>query len=253
MDTRKEKVSFPGSQGCDLAAVLELPEGEPRAFAVFAHCFTCTKEYKAPVWVSRHLAGRGIGVLRFDFTGLGQSCGEFESTSFSSNIDDVVAAAEYLRERSRAPRLLMGHSLGGAAALAAASQIPEASAVVTLAAPSRPEGLKRLVEPVEDEIREKGSAEVEINGRPFRIGRVFVEDLERHSLADRIRDLHAALLILHSPSDRIVPIDAAAEIFRAARHPKSFVSLDHADHLLSDRDDATYAAAVIDAWVGRYL
>jgi putative redox protein len=253
MSTRKEDLTFPGSQGWELAATLERPEGAPRAFAIFAHCFTCTKDYLAPVRVSRHLAERGIAVLRFDFTGLGQSCGEFSETSFSSNVDDVEAAAAFLRRAYQAPRLLMGHSLGGAAALAAGGRIEEVVAVATLAAPSQPSGLKRLVEPVIEQIRTKGEAEVMVNGRPFIIGRAFLEDLDGHIMRTYIRRLDAALLVMHSPADSIVPIEAAAEIFQAARHPKSFLSLDEADHLLSDRDDAHYIAAVIDAWSSRYL
>jgi putative redox protein len=250
---RRENLEIDGSAGCRLAATLDRPEGEPTAYALFAHCFTCSKDFLAPVRVGQALAEHGVAMLRFDFTGLGQSCGELEDTGFSTNVDDVIAAAAFLRERHGAPALLLGHSLGGAAVLAAASRIPEVRAVVTIAAPSRPAGLRRLVDPVADRLRRDGTAEILVAGRPFTIGRRFLDDMERFTLEEIMRDLRAALLVLHSPADETVPPEAAREIFDRARHPKSFVSLDDADHLLSRRADAEWVAGVVLAWSARYL
>jgi len=240
--------SFQGSQGHELAARLELPAGEPRAYALFAHCFTCSKDSKAAAYIGQALAGRGIAVLRFDFTGLGTSKGDFGGTTFSSNIGDLVAAAAHLRANYRAPQILIGHSLGGAAVLAAAAQVPEARAVATLGAPFEPRHVEHLIK--------KGSAdggEVTIGDRPFRIHKDFLDDLARHDPAKLIAELGKAILILHSPRDSVVSIDNAARIFMAARHPKSFVSLDDADHLLTRAEDASYAAEVLAAWASRYL
>jgi uncharacterized OsmC-like protein/fermentation-respiration switch protein FrsA (DUF1100 family) len=246
-------VKFPGTQGVELAARLELPAGEPRAFALFAHCFTCSKDTKAAAYISQALAARGIAVLRFDFTGLGASGGEFADTSFSSNIGDIVAAAKYLRDRHRAPQILIGHSLGGAAVLAAAPQIAEVRAVATLGAPFDPEHVAHLIEPGRAEIEAKGEAQVNIGGRPFRVKRQFLDDLARHDLAKSIAAMRKALLVFHSPRDKVVGIDNAAKIFVAAKHPKSFVSLDDADHLISRAEDAAYAAEVLTAWASRFL
>ena len=245
-------VRFPASQGHDLAARLETPAGEPRACAVFAHCFTCSKDSKAAAYIGQALAARGIAVLRFDFTGLGQSGGDFADSSFSSNIDDIVCAARYLRENHRAPQILIGHSLGGAAVLAAAGQIAEARAVATLGAPYEPRHIEHLLKN-KDDLVSKGEATVDIGGRPFHLRRQFLEDLERHDPSKTIGELRRALVIMHSPQDTIVPIDNAAKIFMAAKHPKSFISLDHADHLLTKPDDAAYAAEVLAAWSSRYL
>jgi uncharacterized OsmC-like protein/alpha-beta hydrolase superfamily lysophospholipase len=244
-------IRFPASAGHELAARLELPAGEPRAYAIFAHCFTCSKDSKAAAYISQALAGRGIAVLRFDFTGLGMSGGDFSDSNFSSNISDLLAASRYLRENFRPPQILIGHSLGGAAVLAAAAQVPEARAVATLAAPYEPQHVARLIE--KDAVVRDGEAQVDIGGRPFLIRRQFLEDLERHDAASTIRSLNKALLILHSPRDTIVNIDHASKIFMAARHPKSFVSLDNADHLLTRAEDAAYAAEVLCAWASRYL
>lgn len=246
------RVTFPSSQGASLAARLEMPAGTPRAYAIFAHCFTCSKESKAASFISRALAGRGIAVLRFDFTGLGESAGDFSDTNFSSNIDDIVCAARYLGEHHAAPQILIGHSLGGAAVLAAAEQIAQSRAVVTLGAPYDPRHVEHLLENA-DELQAKGVATANIGGRAFRVRRQLIEDLERHDPAATIGKLGKALLILHSPQDAIVHIDNAAKIFVAAKHPKSFVSLDRADHLLSNAQDAAYAAEVIAAWASRYL
>ncbi len=246
-------VRFPGSLGAELAARLELPALPPRAYALFAHCFTCSKDSKAAAFVSAALAEQGIAVLRFDFTGLGASEGDFANTGFSSNVADLVAAAQWLRANHGAPAILVGHSLGGAAVLAAAMRIPEARAVVTIGAPSEPAHVKRLLRSSVEEIAAKGEAEVELAGRRFRIRREFLEDLEGRSQKEAIAGLRRALLVMHSPVDDTVGIDNATGIFVAAKHPKSFVSLDTADHLLTRRDDARYAADVLAAWAARFV
>jgi putative redox protein len=240
------------TQGHELAARLEMPAGAPRAYAVFAHCFTCSKESKAAVYIGQALAARGIAVLRFDFTGLGASGGDFADSNFSSNIDDVVCAANYLRDNHSAPQILIGHSLGGTAVLAAAGRIPDALAVATIGSPYDPQHVEHLLTNKED-LLTKGEATVDIGGRPFHLRRQFLDDLERHDPSKSIGGLSKALLILHSPQDAIVPIDNAAKIFVAAKHPKSFVSLDGADHLLTNPRDAAYAAEVLAAWSSRYL
>ncbi len=250
---RTTRLSFLSATGDRLAARYDQPIGPIRATAIFAHCFTCSKDLAAPSRISRALAEQGFGVLRFDFTGLGHSEGEFENTDFSSNIEDLAAAADHLRATEGAPALLIGHSLGGAAVLAAAERIPEARAVVTLGAPANPRHVQRLLASSLDEIRRDGVGEVEIAGRTFRIRREMIEDLDAHPLAERMASLRKALLVLHAPRDEIVGIENASEIFLAARHPKSFVSLDDADHLLSNRADGEYAARVIAAWASRYL
>jgi uncharacterized OsmC-like protein/alpha/beta superfamily hydrolase len=251
---RAERFDFPNASGQTLAALLEHPTGEPVAYALFAHCFTCGKDNLAAKRIAQTLAERGIAVLRFDFTGLGASEGEFANTNFSSNVDDLVAAADHLRRTARAPALLIGHSLGGAAVLAAAARIPEAQAVATIAAPSDPGHVTGLFK--NDDlagIRVEGEREVVLSGRPFRIRREFIDDVAEQKLLPRVTDLHKALLVLHSPTDDTVGIDNATRIFLAARHPKSFVSLADADHLLSRRRDAIYAAHVIAAWAERYV
>ena len=248
-----ERFDFPNAQGQTLAALLDAPAGTPRAYALFAHCFTCGKDVHAARRVAEELTALGIAVLRFDFTGLGSSEGEFANTTFSSNVADLVAAANELRRTRRAPAILIGHSLGGAAVLAAAAEVPEVRAVVTIAAPSDPAHVTGLFKDRLDEISAQGEVAVQPAGRPFRISRAFVDDLAEHRLAERIAGLRKALLILHSPTDDIVGIDNATRIFMAAKHPKSFVSLAGADHLLSRRSDAAYVAGVIRAWAERYL
>jgi putative redox protein len=250
---RAERFDFPNPRGQTLAALLELPEGEPAGYALFAHCFTCGKDNLAAKRISEALAARGIAVLRFDFTGLGMSEGEFANTDFSSNVGDLVAAADHLRRTRRAPGLLIGHSLGGAAVLAAAAQVAEARAVVTIAAPSDPGHVTGLFKDQVADIRAQGEREVTLAGRPFRIRREFLDDVAEQKLTERIAGLRKALLVLHSPTDDTVGIDNASRIFLAAKHPKSFVVLPDADHLLSRRSDAIYAAHVIAAWAGRYL
>ena len=250
---RTTRLTFPGSRGAQLAARYDHPIGPIRATALFAHCFTCSKDIAAASRVSRALAHRGFGVLRFDFTGLGHSEGEFENTDFSSNVDDLVAAADHLRATESAPSLLIGHSLGGAAVLAGAERVPEARAVVTIGAPSNPEHVTRMLTCALDDIERDGVGEVELAGRRFRIRRDLLEDLASQPLAERISSLGRALLVMHAPFDATVGIDNASEIFLAARHPKSFVSLDGADHLLTRRVDSEYAAEVIASWASRYL
>ncbi|MEX2453837.1 MAG: alpha/beta fold hydrolase [Rhodospirillaceae bacterium] len=253
MTVRSEKVEFTGALGETLAARLDSGPGRPRAYALFAHCFTCSKDVFAAARIATALAERGIAVLRFDFTGLGASGGEFANTNFSSNVEDLVAAADYLRERDAAPSLLIGHSLGGAAVLAAAARIAEAKAVVTIAAPADPEHIRHLFTDDMERIEKDGEAEVAIAGRPFTIRRQFIEDISEQKSREAIAGLRKALLVFHSPRDEIVSVDNAARIYTAAKHPKSFVSLDDADHLLTRKDDAVYVADVIAAWAKRYL
>ena len=238
-----ETIRFPGTHGAELAARLDTPAGAPRAYALFAHCFTCSKDSKAATYVSRALAGHGIATLRFDFSSL----------EFSSNIDDLVAAAGWLRQNRAAPQILAGHSLGGAAVLAAAAQVPEARAVATIGAPFDPAHVSHLFSSSLDEINSKGEANINIGGRPVRIGKQFLDDLGRHQAAETIGALRKPLLVFHSPRDSIVDIENASRIFLAARHPKSFVSLDRADHLLTRQEDAQYTATVLAAWASRYL
>ena len=253
MSRESRKVVFQNDRGDSLAARLELPGPEPSAHAVFAHCFTCSKDVAAASRISRRLSELGVAVLRFDFTGLGNSDGDFSNTSFSSNVEDLVAAADHLRVTGAAPALLVGHSLGGAAVLAAAGRIPESRAVATIGAPSRPQHVLRLLEDSVPEIEETGVAAVTLGGRTFRIRKQFLGDLEQQNLGERIRTLGRALLVMHSPQDEIVPIDEARKIYDLARHPKSFVSLDGADHLLTRPADSEFAARILAAWSSRYV
>ena len=247
------KVTFEGADGDALAARLDRPEGAPKAFALFAHCFTCSKDIFAAQRIAGALAMRGFGVLRFDFTGLGSSEGEFANTNFSSNVGDLVAAADFLRTEYEAPKILIGHSLGGAAVLAAAGRMAEVKAVATIGAPADPSHVDHLFAGDIAEIEAEGEARVEIAGRPFTIKKQFIEDVREQNLSAAIGGLKKALLIFHGPRDQTVAIDDAALIFTAAKHPKSFVSLDDADHLLSRKEDAIYVADVLAAWAGRYL
>lgn len=247
-------LTFLGAYGDRLSARIDLPEeGAPIAYAIFAHCFTCSKNYKAVGNISKALTRGGIGVFRFDFTGLGESEGNFAETNFTSNVEDLIAAADYLESEYAAPKMLIGHSLGGAAALQAATRIASTTAIVTIAAPSSPASLTRRLKGVQDRIEREGEAEVFIVGRPFKIKRQFLEDLRKTRMESTIDRLNKALLILHSPVDEIVGIENAAQIFAAARHPKSFVSLNGADHLLSDRKDSDYAGNLIAVWAKPYL
>jgi putative redox protein len=248
-----EKFDFRSAEGHQLAALLDRPAGEIRAVALFAHCFTCGKDNRAARRIAEALGLGGIAVLRFDFTGLGMSEGEFANTTFSSNVDDLVAAADHLRRTLAAPAILIGHSLGGAAVLAAAHRIPEARAVVTIGAPFDPAHVIGLLGDRVHDIGDKQEVEVTLAGRPFKVRRSFLEDAKQQNLAERIGALHKALLIFHSPTDDIVGIDNASQIFLAAKHPKSFISLFGADHLLSRRSDDAYVANVITAWAQPYL
>jgi len=247
------KASFQNKQGEILAGLLETPNEEAKAYALFAHCFTCSKDIAAASRITRALAQQGIAVLRFDFTGLGNSDGDFANTNFSSNVDDLIQAANHLEENYAAPVLLIGHSLGGAAVLAAAQSIKSIKAVVTIGAPATGQHVEHLFVHAKDEIMDQDEAVVALAGRQFTIKKQFIEDINSHNDTTHISQLNKALLILHSPIDDTVSIDEAASIYSAAKHPKSFISLDKADHLLSKRADSEYAASVIASWAGRYL
>ena len=249
----REKVSFTNAQGEKLAGLLERPKDIPKAYALFAHCFTCSKNIGAATRISRALAAQGFAVLRFDFTGLGNSEGDFANTNFSSNVRDLLSAAQHMRERGTPIELLVGHSLGGAAVLAAAAELAETKAVVTIGAPSGPEHLNHLFAANAATIEKEGSATVQLGGRNFTIKKQFLDDINNQTLRDRIAHLHKALLVMHAPVDDIVGIDEAAAIFQAAKHPKSFVSLDQADHLLSNARDSQFVADAIAVWSARYL
>ena len=247
-----ERVTFAGAEGQKLAARLDAPDDAPAAYALFAHCFTCGKDVFAASRIAQQLTIHGIATLRFDFTGLGASEGEFANTNFSSNVGDLVAAAAYLRQSYMPPAILIGHSLGGAAVLAAAGQVPECKAVVTLNAPSDAKHVSGLFRDSVPRIDADGEAEVNLAGRKFRIKRQFLQDAAEQDLVVKIAQLHRALLVMHSPQDDTVDISNAAKIFTAAKHPRSFISLDHADHLLTRKGDAVYAANLIAAWAARY-
>lgn len=250
---KTEAFTFTGHDGSELAGRLDLPEGTPRATALFAHCFTCTKNILPARRIAQRLAEAGIAVLRFDFTGLGDSEGDFAETTFGSNVKDLALAAEALAARGLAPSLMIGHSLGGTAVLKAAAQIDDVKAVVTLGAPFAPDHVKRNFACRLTEIEKNGVAEVDIGGRKFNISKDFLDDIEETHLTPAIHGLGAALLVMHAPLDNVVGIENAADIFKAALHPKSFVTLGEADHMISRAEDAEYAATVIAAWAGRYL
>jgi putative redox protein len=246
-------IKFSGVNGLQLGARLDAPDDDPSGYALFAHCFTCGKDVFAASRIALRLTEHGIAVLRFDFTGLGASDGEFANTNFSSNVADLIAAADYLRTAYRAPALLIGHSLGGAAVVAAAGDIAEAKAVVTIGAPSDPHHVIGLFREHIPQIETEGEAVVTLAGRSFHIKRQFLVDAAEQRLSEKVANLRRALLIMHSPRDTTVDIANAAHLFGAARHPKSFVSLDTADHLLTARNDAVYAADLIAAWSERYV
>lgn len=250
----QENITFENRQGQMLAGVLHRSgDAQVNTCAVFAHCFTCTKNSKAAVRISEALAAEGITVLRFDFTGLGQSEGDFSHTHFSSNVDDLVDAASFMTARGQAPALLIGHSLGGTAVLAAAHEIESAAAVATIGSPASAEHVLQLIEDDLGEIETEGQARVRLAGRPFNIKRDFVEDVRTQSVCENLPGLRKALLVMHSPVDELVSIDQAALIYTHAKHPKSFVSLDKADHLLTRDRDSRYAARVLAAWASRYV
>ncbi len=253
MSISSAKLIFPGSSGEALAARLDTPPGAPRAYALFAHCFTCSKDIFAAARISEALVERGFAVLRFDFTGLGASEGEFANTNFSSNVEDLISAAVFLRENHAAPEILIGHSLGGAAVLAAARGVPEAKAVATIGAPADAAHVVHNFGAKLEEIESAGVAVVKLAGRDFTIKKQFLEDLEAQSVEERVAKMGKALLLFHAPRDQVVGIENAAAIFQAAKHPKSFISLDDADHLLSRRSDAVYVADVLSAWASRYI
>lgn len=251
---RREHLRFPGAHGGTLAARLESPVTDPTAYALFAHCFTCSKDLKAAGWISRALVDRGIAVLRFDFTGVGESEGDFAETDFSSNLDDLVAAADFLRGRYQAPGLLLGHSLGGTAVLAAAERIPEARAVATIAAPSGTEHLRNILIRLAPELEARGEAEVDLGGdRRFRVRKELLDDLAEDHLQGVLHGLRRPLLLFHSPVDNTVDVEHAHRLFEAAKHPKSYISLGLADHLLSKERDARYVGEILAAWAGRWL
>jgi putative redox protein len=250
----QENVTFKSSVGATLDGVLHTPDaGSPRAHALFAHCFTCTKNIRAAVQIAEALCLEGIAVLRFDFTGLGRSEGEFAETHFTSNVQDLLDAAEFLRAEHQAPEILVGHSLGGTAMLAAASQIKSSVAVATIGAPADAEHVLHLIDAEIEQIEREGEARVRLAGRPFRIRWEFVEDVRAQRVRDGVRGLRKALLIMHSPIDELVAIDEAARIYASAMHPKSFISLDDADHLLSRKADSYYAGHVLAAWASRFI
>lgn len=253
MSSASQRVEFANAAGQVLSGRLDRPAGEPVAWALFAHCFTCTKNLRAVVHLAASLVAAGVAVLRFDFTGLGASEGEFAATTFSHNIDDLLAAARYLAQHESAPQLLVGHSLGGTAALHAAARLEGIRAVATIGAPAHATHLAHLLRSSLAEIEATGEARVDLGGRVFSIRREFLDDLQRHATLDVVRGLRCALLFLHSPLDATVEIGNAADLFAAARHPKSFVSLDRADHLLSAEADAAYAGRVLAVWAGKYL
>lgn len=253
MPTRRIKIEFPATDGLIIAGLLEMPSENPQAFALFAHCFTCGKDVVAASRIARSLVAKGYAVLRFDFTGLGSSEGDFANSSFSSNIADLIHAADYLGEHYRAPSLLIGHSLGGAAVLAAAHAIPSAVGVVTIGAPADPEHVTKQFHCDIEAIERDGVAQVSLAGRPFTIKKQFLDDLAGQNQTEKIRNLKKALLVFHSPVDATVSINEAETIYRAAKHPKSFVSLDNADHLLTRAQDAEYVAAIIAAWSTRFI
>ncbi len=248
-----QKVVFENQRGHSLSGILDLPTNAPVAFALFAHCFTCSKNLKAAANIARALNKAGIAVLRFDFTGLGQSEGEFADTNFSSNVADLLAAVAYLRREHRAPSILIGHSLGGTAVLQAAADVESAVAIATIGSPSEPAHVAKMFAGSEATLRKKGEATVDLGGRPFLVKQQFLDDLESHDLRSSVGSLRKALLIMHAPLDDIVEIDNASALFIAAKHPKSFVSLDNADHLLSREADSRYAGHVLAAWASRYL
>jgi fermentation-respiration switch protein FrsA (DUF1100 family) len=246
------KLTFPNEKGINLSARLDLPEGEVKAYAIFAHGFASSKESLAASRISRDLTKACIGVLRFDFTGLGMSQGDFSETTFSTNITDIIYAAKYLRDNYECPKMLIGHSLGGAAVIAAACCIPEVKAVATIGAPSNPAHVSHLFQEHLETIVTSGKSEIHIAGKTVPITKEFLDDIEQHNLEGILRNFQKAVLIFHSPVDMVVSIDHAAKLYIAARHPKSFISLDRADHMLTNPEDAQYVATVLAAWLKRY-
>lgn len=252
-DARLEKIVFKNRRGFQIHGRLHIPAGFTRAYALYAHCFTCTKDIKAARNICQYLSERGIAALRIDFTGLGESEGDFNETTFTTNVEDLIDAAEFLKEHYHPPEILIGHSLGGTAALVAASKIPEIKAVSTINAPWNPGHVARHLQDSQEKIMLAGHADVSISGRKFTIEKRFFDDLLTYDMEAVFRNLKAALLVFHAPHDDTVNIKNASEIFALAKHPKSFISLDSADHLIMNRDDASYIAASIAAWASRYI
>lgn len=251
---RREKVTFLNSKGLELSGSLEMPEdAAPKAYAIFSHCFTCNKNLINVKFISETLSARGIATLRFDFSGLGDSEGDFAKTDFTSNIDDLLHAAKFLEDNYEAPKLLVGHSLGGAASIVAAEKIESVRAITTIGTPSTLDHIRRVFTSKLDDIMSQGSALVDVAGREVEIGKEFVEDLSRYNIKRTLNNLEKPLLVLHSPDDDMVGIDHATVIFMAARHPKSFISLDQVDHLIKNIKDARYVGELINAWVSRYI
>lgn len=251
---KSEKVTFMGSQGFELAAKLDRPDGDIKAYALFAHCFTCGKDLNAINRVSRALADDGISLFRFDFTGLGLSNGDFANTNFSSNVQDLITAADFMRSSFNAPSIMIGHSLGGAATLVAAGSVPEVKAVATIGAPFDSENVLKQFQNDLDTIEADGEAEVMLAGRPFKMKKQFIEDARSQSIEGHISRLKKPLLVMHSPIDDTVDIDHARKIYSAAKHPKSFISLDKADHLLmKNAADGAYVARILSAWASQYI
>jgi alpha-beta hydrolase superfamily lysophospholipase len=252
---RQQKITFTGALNEPLAARIDWPEtGEPRAFALFAHCFSCGIDLSTVSRISRALSEEGIALFRFDFTGIGSSGGDFANTNFSSNVQDLIAASHFMAERFSPPQILVGHSLGGAAVLSSAGQMPSVKAVATIGAPFTAKHVEHLFAQALDDIRQEGRAQVRLGGRTFTIKKQFIEDLEQQTVADKIAQLHRALLVMHSPVDELVDIENARRIYDAAKHPKSFVSLDNADHLLlKSPKDSIYVARILAAWSSRYI
>ena len=248
-----KKITFSNNKGQELAAKIEFPKGEPKSYAVFAHCFTCNKNLTAVRNIIRILNKSDIAVLSFDFTGLGESEGDFADTNFSSNVDDLISAADFLKENYVAPSIIIGHSLGGAAVIFAARQIPSIKAVATIGAPSNPKHVSHLLKSGIDEINEKGEALLEIGGREFKIQKQFLNDINEQNMEEVLKNLKLPILVFHSPQDSTVGIENAAQIYKAAWHPKSFISLDGANHMLTDKSDSIYVGKMIANWVDRYI
>lgn len=249
-----QKVSFKNNEGQSLVGRLELPVNQhPHNFAVFAHCFTCNKNLSAVRNIGKALTSNGFGVLRFDFTGLGESEGDFADTNFSGNVEDLIAATEFLKENYKAPTLMIGHSLGGAAAIYSSAEVESIQAVAVIGAPSNPKHVQHLLHSSIEEIQKDGKAVVNLSGRDFTIKKQFLDDLKNKTLTSTVKNLRKPILILHSPQDSTVEIQNAEELYKAAHHPKSFVSLDGADHLLMNKRDSAYVGDIISGWAKRYL
>lgn len=249
-----KKVKFTNAQGHELAARIELPDNElPKGFALFTHCFTCNKNLTAVRNIGKALTNSGIAVLRFDFTGLGESEGEFENTNFSSNVEDLLSAAQFLEQNYAAPKIIIGHSLGGAAVVFAANKLPSIKAVATIGAPSNPKHVSHLFKPGIEEINKNGEATLIIGGREFKIQKHFLDDINEKNMDVALKSLKVALLVLHSPQDTTVGIENASQIYKCAWHPKSFISLDGADHLLTNKEDSIYVGKMIANWSERYI